>query len=154
VPIATFLPLAFLLLCAVLSDLRTRTIPNELILIGVLYGLTATSFAWSGLSFIQMTLGFLVGLVLFFYPYSKSWIGAGDLKLMAMIGMYLGPYATLMAGLYATAVGGFLAIGYLIQRNKLKKTITNIFNSKEQQESMPYALAIAIGTLISISQIK
>jgi Flp pilus assembly protein protease CpaA len=73
---------------------------------------------------------------------------------MAMIGMYLGPYATLMAGLYATAVGGFLAIGYLIQRNKLKKTITNIFNSKEQQESMPYALAIAIGTLISISQIK
>jgi prepilin peptidase CpaA len=154
VPIATFLPLAFLLLCAVLSDLRTRTIPNELILIGVFYGLTTTSFAWSGLSFIQMTLGFLVGLALFFYPYSKSWIGAGDLKLMAMIGMYLGPYATLMAGLYATAVGGFLAIGYVIQRNKLKKTITNIFDPKEQQESMPYALAIAIGTLISISQIK
>lgn len=153
-PIALFLPLACLLLWAVISDLRTQTIPNELILIGVMYSLAATWLGWGDLNYGQLALGLLVGLTLFVYPYYRSWMGAGDLKLMAMIGMHLGPYATLMAGIYAMAAGGLLAITYLLQRKKLKKTITNMFASRVTEEKIPYALAIAVGTLISILQIK
>ena len=43
-----------------------------------------------------------------------SWVGAGDVKLLAALGAWLGPTATFWACLYGLAGGGLLAIALAV----------------------------------------
>ena len=90
-------------------DLKSRRIPNWLVLVGLVSSfivqiLFNSSGSFSG--FKAWGLGLLVGFGLFLPLYLLRAMGAGDVKLMAMVGAFLGPVSALGAVLTALVVGG------------------------------------------------
>jgi prepilin peptidase CpaA len=103
-PSANFLCAATLagwLLGAVWFDVRERRIPNKIVAGGMLCGLVLQTlapqgsglfeFSWGGLGPWQALLGLAAGLALFMPLHLLRAVGAGDVKLLAMVGTWLGP---------------------------------------------------------------
>lgn len=168
--------LALLLCLAVASDWRAHRIPNRLVLAGLalafgLHGaasltgqpILAGPHYWSPLA------GMLVGGGLFLPLYLLRACGAGDVKLMAMVGAFVGAPLALEAAIYTMVIGGLLALGVLLWRGAAAQTFTNlrfmlfewgaraaggqglrITPLNRSAARLPYALAIAAGTLIAL----
>ena len=93
--------LAGLLAAALWHDLRTRRIPNRLVLWGTVGGVVLNSMLpagaglfqqpFGGLGLLQSLAGAAAGLALLLPMYLLRALGAGDVKLMAMCGAFLGP---------------------------------------------------------------
>lgn len=139
--------LVVLLIGAAFVDLQKRRVPNLLVLVGGLLGFMLMFTPWAVITPKESLLGALVGLLFFMLPYVFGKIGAGDVKLFAMLGIYLGPALTLMAGLYTMLAGGLLALLFLLQRRFALKTATFVTRS----EDLPYAVAILFGVLAALS---
>lgn len=166
--------LVFLLLAA-LQDLRRYRISNNLIVSGVFFGALLNIIVPSemgGLGGLSSLLGFGVGLGLLLPMYLLRAMGAGDVKLMAMVGAFLGPEAIMVAILYVLVTGGVLSICVAMYCGVLKKLfystqviivefMTNLFTPKSKRlpnalsfagitqdatAKMPYGVAIAVGT--------
>ena len=168
--------LAALLACAVACDVRSRRIPNKLVLLGLLAGLAlqATVTPGAGLfsepfgavGLLQASAGMALGLVLLLPMYALGAMGAGDVKLMAMLGSFLGPLDILGAALSSVLAGGVLALLVALVQGSLGKVTGNV---KEMvlgsvlrgmsggsaridapvaaTGQLPYAVAIASGTV-------
>ena len=93
------------------SDLRARRIPNALIVIGliagVLYHLWLQGF--TGISY--SLAGSVTGLALFVPFYLLKAMGAGDVKLLAAMGSWLGTSGALLAFGLSLCAGAILAVG-------------------------------------------
>ena len=108
-----------------------------------------------------------MGLALFLPFYLLGVMGAGDVKLMAMVGAFIGPSHVLWAALYTLVAGGVLALVWVLVRGTVGRLVRNLstlfqlsFISLAQAGpptfqvsaaatagKLPYAMAIAIGTL-------
>jgi prepilin peptidase CpaA len=94
---------------AVIDGLKLR-VPNwltfHLILGGLLYG------AWShgSAGFLWALAGVAVGLASLLPLYAIGGMGAGDVKLMAGVGAWMGPVVTLWAFATSAIVGGVMAV--------------------------------------------
>ncbi|MGW8393338.1 A24 family peptidase [Pseudoduganella sp. HUAS MS19] len=168
--------LAGLLAWAVASDVRSRRIPNQLVLLGILAGLalqaTVTpgaglfSAPFGALGLLQACAGMALGLLLLLPMYALGALGAGDVKLMAMLGTFLGPLDVLGAGLSSVLAGGVLALLVSLCQGSLRKVGDNVkvmvLGSVLRGMSggsaridapvtatgqLPYAVAIACGTV-------
>jgi prepilin peptidase CpaA len=149
------------------TDLRSRRIPNWLVLPFLLAGIVVGAWlhGWSGAS--QSLEGMALGFLIYGFLFWMGGMGAGDVKLCAAIGAWIGPnqlfialVVTAMAGgimvLVWAACGGFLkdlfdgagdvAFGWK-KRGELRDPEITLSNPLRRK--MPYAPAIAIGTLIS-----
>lgn len=105
-------PLLILLGLATAWDLRQRRIPNLLVLAGALAG-GVIQLTVAGLAGLQdALLGLLLGFGLLLPGYILGTTGAGDVKLMAAIGTFLGPYNVFLAVLASIIVGSLVALGY------------------------------------------
>ena len=95
---------------ACVTDLRDGRIPNVLTFgaIAVAFAVHALLPQGSGLAHVGF--GFLVGLAVFFPFFALGGMGAGDVKLMAAIGAWLGPTLALLTALYGAVAGGVLAL--------------------------------------------
>jgi len=107
--------------CACVWDLRTRRIPNLLT-----FGATAAAVLFhvvtGGVHGGATSLGgWLVGAGLLLAPFVLGGMGAGDVKLVAALGAWLGPVDTVWLALYTGVAGGVMALvvatlnGYLLQ---------------------------------------
>lgn len=144
------LPSLGLLLVVCFTDLRYRKIPNVVLVVGAVYGLMLSSLRLGHIGLSDALLGFLIGLLIFSFPYYKAWIGAGDVKLMGVLGIYLGPSVTMTAAVYSMLAGGFLALIYSVQQAQIKKVLGNLSELRVGNQRMPYALAIFLGTCLAI----
>jgi prepilin peptidase CpaA len=167
--------LACLLASAVACDVRSRRIPNTLVLLGMLAGLllqaTVTPGAglfsepFGALGLLQAGAGMVLGLLLLLPMYALGALGAGDVKLLAMIGTFLGPLDILGAGLASVLAGGVLALAVSLFQGSLRKVGANvkvmvlasvlrgmsggsarIDAPVAATGQLPYAVAIATGT--------
>src|SRR6185436_4091811 len=94
-------------------------------------------------------------------------VGAGDVKLFAMVGVWLGPQLLLGTTLITLLVGGLMAVAIMFTRRSTRSVLTNvrlmlttamvgthagkfapIDSSLAGSVRMPYAVAIAASTLI------
>jgi len=170
---APMIPMGVLLLCllaACVTDWRHRKIPNRLVLVGIAAALLCSALIDGTIGFAQAALGGLVGLGIFLPLYAIRWVGAGDAKLMAMVGLFLGPAGAAWSALYAFVAGGILAIvmllmfgGWASAREKIQLLFISLVfrirgapipmpvESGEKALRLPYALAIAAGTLAWIA---
>jgi len=102
--------LIMVLVMAVVTDLRSSRIPNWLTFSAM--GFALAEHAWlNGMHGVLFSLaGLGVGLGVFFLIYLAGGVGAGDVKLMAAIGAFVGVYAVLSCAWLAMVVGGVYAI--------------------------------------------
>lgn len=105
-----------LLLGIALTDARTYTIPDEFSLGGLVVGLLL-SFAPGGISPLRSLAGAAVGFGLLYlvavggeWLFRKPAMGGGDIKMMAMIGAFLGISGTLLT-LFLGALLGSVVFG-------------------------------------------
>ncbi len=114
-------------LAGCITDLRTRRIPNLLTfgsaLAALLYHAATGGASGAGLS----AGGWLTGMALFFVPFALGGLGAGDVKLLAALGAWLGPDHTLWLAAYTCMAGGILALIVAVARGYLTKALTNIW---------------------------
>ena len=119
-----------------------------------------------GLGFLSAIEGLAIGLVVMLPMYLLRAMGAGDVKLMAMVGAFLGPEDVLGAILATFLAGGVLSLAYAWKIGVLRRTLQNIRfilysgavkiaggsvptleDAPETAGKFPYAVAIAVGTL-------
>lgn len=135
-----------LLAIAVLTDLRDRQIPNLVVVIGLFLGLVGHSWS-SGISgFAMGASGACVGLLCLLPFYISGGMGAGDVKLMAMCGAFLGPIHIVVASAASLFVGGLVGIAWAFWQ------FSNAGDSQPDSgnSAIPFALAIGVGTFISL----
>lgn len=134
--------LLFLVCQAAATDLAWRRIPNVLVLAGLLLAL---ALHWrqggSGALLGQALAGGAVGLLLFLPLYALGGMAAGDVKLMAMAGSFVGPAQALQLCVLSALAGGLLALAWLALA-RWRGAVG---------EGMPYAVAIAVGTIATIA---
>lgn len=176
----TLLALVTLLLTAVVCDLRTRRIPNTLVVVGIALGLLFQIVARMGSDhFVNSVgapgigsalLGGLTGLALFMPFYALRTMGAGDVKLLAMVGVWLGPQHVAWAALWTLLAGGVLALLAALGTGVLRQVLANLHTmlvtslmqartggglgmSTPAQTTgrLPYAVAISCGTAIELT---
>jgi prepilin peptidase CpaA len=157
--------LASVLLIAGATDLRSSKIPNWLTFSAMTGGLLSHSLlnGLSGLFFSAKGLG--LGLALFILLYVMGGMGAGDVKLLAAVGSFIGAEGVFSAGMMAMLLGGLYAISLMIShcgvRASLKQIATVLKSCVLMPGSLPsltpakaqlqlrYALVIGLGTLMS-----
>jgi len=157
--LASSVVLVVSLTAACASDLRTRRIPNVLVLFLAVAGFLIAAFTtplFSGLAKAGAGLG--VGLAIWLPFYVFRMLGAGDVKLFAAASTLLGPSAAIEGALYTALYGGVVALVYMIGHSGLTSTLlgashalqhpTLLRNSSDlKRPRLPYALAIAAGVL-------
>jgi prepilin peptidase CpaA len=152
---------------ATFTDLRSRRIPNWLVFPFLIAGVFVSVWVhgWHGLE--QSLAGMALGALLFGVLCWMGGMGMGDVKLCAAIGAWIGP-AQLGTALVLTGIaGGIMALCWAMAGGFLgelfKGTGDLIFGLKDRgirphpelvlsnplTRKMPYAPAIAIGTLVS-----
>ncbi|WP_349608931.1 MULTISPECIES: A24 family peptidase [Cupriavidus] len=143
-----------IVLAAAAIDLQHRRIPNWLTFGAWLLALPAQLVIHglgSGLS--GWALGWLTGLTVFLPLYALRGMAAGDVKLMAAVGAWLGPSMALQIALMAFLLGGAWALAHVCwfrHGSQVVRNIAGIVRGKAHGPSvgsMPYGVAIAAGTL-------
>jgi prepilin peptidase CpaA len=103
--------LTTVLVMAIVMDLRSSRIPNWLTIPAMGFALTGHTWV-NGIDGILFSLtGLGIGLGVFFFIYLAGGVGAGDVKLMAAIGAFVGVYGVLSCAWLAILLGGIYAIG-------------------------------------------
>lgn len=161
-----FVGILLTLACA--TDFRTRRIPNVLTLSAaagaLLFHLATGGWAAAGWSLA----GLFLGAVLFFPMFALRGMGAGDVKLLAAVGAWLGPGQVAMVALATSIVGGAIAIVVALAHGYLRKALTNLYLilvhwrvagvrplpavtlEKASGPRLAYAFPIAIGTVVTL----
>jgi prepilin peptidase CpaA len=160
-------PTLIVLAVATFTDLRSRRIPNWLVLPFLVAGICISGWTsgWHGIG--QSLAGIGLGALLFGILAWMGGMGMGDVKLCAAIGAWIGPSQLLLALVLTGLVGGVMALCWAISGGFLGELFKGsgeiLFGMKDRglrphpelvlenplARKMPYAPAIAIGTLIS-----
>lgn len=132
-----------LLVGASIFDLLLRRVPNTLTLVGSTAALLLVLTGFSEITLTQALTGGLIGLGLFLIPYALGQMGAGDVKLFGMCGLFLGPIPVISAALYTMLAGGGLALSYLLRSKCTPK--------RKTIDTVPYAVAISLGVMLVLA---
>ncbi|TWT90665.1 Type IV leader peptidase family protein [Pseudobythopirellula maris] len=158
-----------LVVAAVIDGLQLK-VPNwitfPMIVSGWVYCTTLGPYAgWEGL--LYSLVGTAVGLLLLLPAYAIGGMGAGDVKLMAGIGAWVGVTVTVWSFAFTAVIGGLIALGMVFFKKRWDKhhgQFWHIWNeiltvkdpeklaaiAKERKPTMmllPYGIPIAIGTI-------
>ena len=168
--------LSILLSLAVWNDIKSRQIPNKIVFSGSLIGIALNTLIdpgtglfnepFGGLGILIAIAGLAIGLIIMLPFYALHVMGAGDVKLMAMIGAFVGSLAIIKVALLSMVAGGLLALIVALWKGVLKQVLANIhhifmqslihtLSSEGVRISAPevptvklaYAIAIATGTV-------
>ncbi|TAL57052.1 prepilin peptidase [Pandoraea sp.] len=148
-------------------DLHARRIPNWLVLLGLVVAL-AVQWGLRGASagIGQWLGGLAVGFGLFMPIYLLRGMSAGDVKLMAAVGAFVGPAMALEIVLGTWAIGGVLALGAIVRERAFRASGSSLLaiflsgtsrarwhaapasaHANASMGTLPYAVAIALGTV-------
>jgi Flp pilus assembly protein protease CpaA len=158
-PLPCWILLGLGLLATSVTDIRARRIPNGLAAGLLVLGLVARLIAdgpWAGAWGLA---GGLAGLLVLLYPYHRRWVGAGDVKLMASVGGWMGPLLLCYVAVYAALVSGVLSLIFLLRSGPHRKEILGnlkaalrgrglpALDDRPAALSPPMAPAIALGVV-------
>jgi prepilin peptidase CpaA len=159
--------LIIVLLIALAIDMRIFKIPNVLTYPAMAAALTFHTVLNGAGGLLYSMLGLVAGLGIFFLPFALGFMGAGDVKLMGVVGAALGARGVLNACVFTSLAGGILAIALLALHNRNVKFLSSYADAlnasigerrvinvpsteKENKPKVYYALAIAAGTIYTI----
>ena len=136
--------LVSILIITAFIDLDSQIIPNSLTAVGAVGGICFSSLGFT-VSPVDAVLGLSAGggtlliiAVISLLILKKEGMGGGDIKLMGMIGLFLGWKMTLLALLFAVYSGGIISLFLLI------------FKKKKMGQAIPFGPFIGLGTVIAL----
>ena len=160
VALAAGLVFSTILVVAAIGDLRTRRIPNKLVAVlavaGIVYSVMRVPVV-PGL--LQAGGGLLAGLACWLPFYMLGWLGAGDVKLYAAAGAWLGPARAVEGALVGALFGAVLSLIWMMKSQGVKETAQTLGMAAASPEmlarssgsgkhsTLPYGVAIALGAI-------
>jgi len=158
----SFLAILILTFIALITDLKSRIVPNWLVGIGFLTGAAyqlAFGDIWQGLA--AMLLAFAIGFPLFLL----RGLGAGDVKLLMAVGIWTEPIFFLNALFWIAVIGGALTVLSIMFHRRGKNVYQNlkffffhflIFWRPPKQlvfesVTLPYCVPIFLGTAYAVA---
>jgi prepilin peptidase CpaA len=159
--------LSLILIVAAVIDGWALKVPNWLTFPLVFAGWTAAAYAHGFYGLGWSMAGTAVGLGLLLPAYSIGGMGAGDVKLMAGIGAWVGATTTFYAFCVASIIGGLIAVAMVLVRRRWHHHFVQFFHiadeiltirnpdqlsaiAAQRKSSMmllPYGIPIALGTI-------
>lgn len=152
---------------AAVSDLVRRKIPNRLVLAGIAVALMLHLWLSPQRLPLDWLGGMATGFLLFLPLYVLRGMAAGDVKLIAMVGAFAGPWPVLQICFATFVLGGLMAVLMITYQGKWRACLGNLrqllwpmiarmagiplapaaLGSAASVGNMPYGLAIALGCL-------
>lgn len=150
------------------TDWRSRRIPNWLTVAGAAIGVAGNTIAFGWPGTLSALEGVGLGLLLLLPLVIIRAIGAGDWKLVAAIGAFVGPRALLVVLAGAVLIAGVMAVALVIYKRRVLQTGRNIGRllfalatghpgdpsiSLDNPESVkvPFGVAAAISVILFVS---
>jgi prepilin peptidase CpaA len=171
-PVQTVCELALLALvtAAAVVDLAHRRIPNRLLLAGWAVALPLHMMApHAGAALLDALAGAFCGLLVFLPFYLLRGMAAGDVKMMATVGLFVGAADALEVAVVTYCVGGIMALAIIVAKGRCRRTLANIGDllrplwmrslgvpavaepmRQASAGGMPYGLAIAVATIFLV----
>ncbi len=154
-------------------DIRTRRIPNAVtfgsaVVAVVFHAVDAGSLRALPGALGWSAAGWAVGFLLFLPLFLLGGMGAGDVKLLAAMGAWLGPGAVCWVAIYGSVAGGVMALPLIVARRAVGRTWSNVLGligywrlagvrphpgitlDTPGAIRMPYALPIAVGAVLTL----
>lgn len=153
-----------LLVWAAVGDVIWRRIPNWLVAAVIVCGFVyALAFMPWNVALGSSVPGFLTGLGLWLPFYVLGWVGAGDVKLFAAAGVWMGPLRTIEGAGIAALAGGLLAVVWMIWSYGVRRAADSLWvaavlpaalaesgaRSAQSRRTLPYGVALAAGALVA-----
>jgi prepilin peptidase CpaA len=113
-------------LISCVTDVRTRRIPNVLTFGGALAGVAFHTLNAGPAGSLQSITGWAAGVAVFFLPFALGGMGAGDVKLVAALGAWLGPADTLTLAIYSVLLAGVAAVVVSMRHAYLRQALANV----------------------------
>jgi prepilin peptidase CpaA len=153
---------------ASVSDFRTRRIPNTLTFGGTALGFVYAAATGHGGGILGGVEGWALGFAMFLPMFLLGGMGAGDVKLLACLGAWMGPQQTFAMALYSMIAGGVLGIAVGLATGYLRQAFRNIWAllaywrvmgirpleevslAGSKGPRLPYAIPIAAGAVWAI----
>ena len=157
-----------LLALACITDLRWRRIPNVLTFsaagAALLFHLATGGWTAAGWSVV----GYLLGALLFFPLFALRGMGAGDVKLLAAVGAWLGPGQVVIVAVASSIAGGVIGVLVALAYGYLKTALINLWAllmhwrvmgirplpavtlDGTRGPRLAYAIPITIGTVVTL----
>jgi len=161
--------LAIFVATCLFTDLTDRKIYNSVILSGIICALCANIFHLNITDGIIFTMtGLFTGIFLLILPFIFGGMGAGDVKMLGMIGAFIGHERVIEVMLASAVVGGVIALVLMFREGRLlgrvwkyflaysmviltrKTTYLNTLDSRKRKRgaTIPYGAAISSGVVI------
>ena len=149
--ILIIVPLLLILGAATLLDWREHKIPNVLTFGAALFGLILQGSLNGPAGLGLAAAGWIVCLVCFLPFYVNGGMAAGDVKLMAAVGAFIGPAAGIFACLFTLIAGGLIGLASIAcvwsaRQLASSSSEAGIDLRAALRTRIPYAGAIAAGT--------
>lgn len=160
---------SLLLIVVVISayyDVRWRRIPNWLIVFGLGAAVILQPASGGIPALLDGIKGFSLGLALLFIPFLLRGMGAGDVKLLGVIGAMQGWVFVVNTFLWMAVWGGLMAIIALLASGKIQLLVLRlaagyypilkiklaVMQSRVSSEktTIPYGVAIGLGAICSL----
>lgn len=159
---------SLLMFCSA-TDVGTRRIPNAALLPALMTALFLNSLAGGLAGFANSLAGLVIGLLMLMPLHVFGRMGAGDIKLLGVVGSILGAWGAVVAALATMMAGAVLGVAYLmwmfIKPDVMARMsrLTEFFTRRPpppehdtvplqtlRAAEIPYALAIAAGTVATL----
>ena len=153
---------------ACVTDVRSRKIPNVLTFGAAACGMLFHLLAGGPSGLALAAGGWLIGIALFLPFFLLRGMGAGDVKLLAALGAWLGPLQIVWLALFASIAGGVMALLVALAKGHLRALFRNVGDillfwyvagprpvpeqtlDHSKSPRLAYALPIFVGTVITL----
>lgn len=152
-------------------DYSQRRVPNALNATLIVLGFLVQGFYFGAAGLATGVCGLLTGFGLLIVPWLMHGMGAGDVKLLAAIGVWLGPMLTLYSFALGAVIGGLAAVIMILSSGRLRMACANIgiilakcsnpqsvFSEVGSAKSfgvtsqlLPYGVPLTAGTLVILA---
>jgi prepilin peptidase CpaA len=150
---------------AAILDYRTKKIPNWLTVSAAVCGLAYAAFTTHGIGPVWALAGFAVGFSLLLLPWLLGGGGMGDVKLLAALGVWLGPLYILVAFGLAAILAAFGAIfimassavtdGFSVTKRRYASagggSASDGGSPRKVRRVLPFAVPVAISTWLVLA---
>jgi prepilin peptidase CpaA len=169
-PMMALLAMVTVALIAAWTDWRSWRIPNALVAGGMAAAWMLSVFAHDGIGLQACLLGGATGFLMLLPFYLAKGMGAGDVKLLATLGMLAGPGLIIVIGMMSFLIGGVWSLALLMAGSSpWGHYLSQLVPSRRRQHpylqespkllswskgSIPYGVVIALGTVAAILGVR